>query len=638
MKRSRASSNAGLHEERDGVLGRQVLPHAQPGQARQYLVAKIRQLVQIIHEGHRNASHARLADIGEFLRDPVWRPHIGITADRIGGEIVTLLLELLGRHRVRCDVFEREHAVDRAPVRVLDDGVSIVVLRLLLARPADHLSDREHLDLATEREGLAGRRGAGIHDDRPRAAERLRIGAHPLERQEFAGEIEITLLGPGPHDGVEPFLRKRVTHLVFALAHAEHFELAFVPAHHEVQTETTLPDVIRRDELLGGDERIEQWCVDRAEHRDALGRGEQAGGPGHGLERASVKISFAAVTLPTRDRQHEIDTRRLRHAREPQAVRPARGPAFRYARRRSARRAVGAEQADLEMVGSMHRDALAHRRGAGRRGWLHLRFSRRRRAAEKASNVGRITSGPARNDPRGSRDRQPASLRDTQIGGRAAGNAKSPDHAAEDLKLRRRRLDVIDAQRLALRPGLAIANSSSLCPLLSSARSQRGVAPRPAQVSDRFFGLRYFAAILRPFSLLPRPFGPRLPSPTPRPSMAASLASSSRRVDDALSEITRTTLSRNATKSSNDIDLSFKPRIISSPSLIHGNTYPIPKKDGNSRKYGNREAVQPSRFSLPTGYFPGHRRRFRPCMLRSKGYATDARNTIRGVCRRDSCA
>src|SRR5215469_4875432 len=69
------------------------------------------------------------------------------------------------------------------------------------------------------------------------------------------------------------------------------------------------------------------------------------------------------------------------------------------------------------------------------------------------------------------------------------------------------------ALRPGLRPGLAIANSSSLCPPLSSARSQRGVAPRPAQVSARLFGLRYFGATLRPLSLLPRAFAPRFAPP-----------------------------------------------------------------------------------------------------------------------------
>src|ERR1700722_10903268 len=127
------------------------------------------------------------------------------------------------------------------------------------------------------------------------------------------------------------------------------------------------------------------------------------------------------------------------------------------------------------------------------------------------------------------------------------------------------------AQRFALRPGLPIANSSSLWPALSSARSQRGVAPRPAQVSSRFFGLRYFGGTLRPLSLLPRGFGPRLAPPLPRlipkprPSRAASFASSSRRVDSALLEIMRATLSRRVTKSSNDIDVSFA--IYSSPTV-----------------------------------------------------------------------
>src|SRR5262249_27421 len=94
---------------------------------------------------------------------------------------------------------------------------------------------------------------------------------------------------------------------------------------------------------------------------------------------------------------------------------------------------------------------------------------------------------------------------------------------------------------------------------------QRGVAPRPAQVSARFLGLRYFGGTLRPLSLLPRGLGPRLappPPPRPRPSIAESFASSSRRADAALSEIRRTTLSRSATTSSKVIDFSFKALII----------------------------------------------------------------------------
>src|SRR5712671_4104424 len=50
----------------------------------------------------------------------------------------------------------------------------------------------------------------------------------------------------------------------------------------------------------------------------------------------------------------------------------------------------------------------------------------------------------------------------------------------------------------------AMLNSSSVLPALIAASSQRGVSPRPAQVSLRFSGLRYFGAT-----------GPRTPSPSP---------------------------------------------------------------------------------------------------------------------------
>ena len=40
--------------------------------------------------------------------------------------------------------------VDRAPVGVVDDGMVVIVLGLLLRRPADHLADRVDLDVAAE--------------------------------------------------------------------------------------------------------------------------------------------------------------------------------------------------------------------------------------------------------------------------------------------------------------------------------------------------------------------------------------------------------------------------------------------------------------------------------------------------------
>jgi hypothetical protein len=61
----------------------------------------------------------------------------------------------------------------------------------------------------------------------------------------------------------------------------------------------------------------------------------------------------------------------------------------------------------------------------------------------------------------------------------------------------------------AFAAALSIAKCSRFLPFLISAAIHLGIAPRPAHVSDRFFGLRYFGATFRPFILLtPRLFAP----------------------------------------------------------------------------------------------------------------------------------
>ena len=111
---------------------------------------------------------------------------------------------------------------------------------------------------------------------------------------------------------------------------------------------------------------MEQRRVHGAEHGDALGRGQQAGRPGDGLQRLAVQIGVAAVALPAADRQHEVDAGLVGHAGEREAVRPARRPALRHLGGRAAGRAVGAEQAELQRVGVVHRQAVAHAMATGR--------------------------------------------------------------------------------------------------------------------------------------------------------------------------------------------------------------------------------------------------------------------------------
>src|SRR6516165_2114507 len=215
-------------------------PSAEPHEAREDLAAEVWQLVEIVDEGKRDAAHAGFADGRELIGHAVRRSDEGVAADRLFCKVLAFLEVVLGRDRPRRDVLVREHAVDRTPIGVLDDGVAVVVLRLLLAWPTDHLPDREDLDVATktlrrapdlgdllrialergsrarggheeriavaQRKGLADLRGAGIHDDRPRLAVGLGVGAHALEVEEPSVEIEIAAFQPGSLDDIEPFL------------------------------------------------------------------------------------------------------------------------------------------------------------------------------------------------------------------------------------------------------------------------------------------------------------------------------------------------------------------------------------------------------------------------------------------------
>ena len=104
---------------------------------------------------------------------------------------------------------------------------------------------------------------------------------------------------------------------MLALLDAEHLELVLIPAAHDVQAEAALADVIGRDHLLRGDDRMEQRRMHGAEHGDAP---VEASRPEpRSPSRASRPGSrFAAVALPAADRQQEVDPGLVRHPREPQ--------------------------------------------------------------------------------------------------------------------------------------------------------------------------------------------------------------------------------------------------------------------------------------------------------------------------------
>ncbi len=123
-------------------------------------------------------------------------------------------------------------------------------------------------------ERLAGRGGAGVHDDRPPATDRFWFGANLFELDEDTVYVELIRFGPGQFYRIQPLLSVPVARLVGAQIGAEHGELILVPAADDVQSEAPAADVIGGDELFRGDKGMEHWRMDGAEHGDALRGGK----------------------------------------------------------------------------------------------------------------------------------------------------------------------------------------------------------------------------------------------------------------------------------------------------------------------------------------------------------------------------
>src|SRR5262249_33273693 len=102
-----------------------------------------------------------------------------------------------------------------------------------------------------------------------------------------------------------------------------------------------------------------------------------------------------------------------------------------------------------------------------------------------------------------------------------------------DPYLRIKFAEVYEGQRFDLRflrpfrADLSIRKSSSFFPPLIATTSQRGLAPRPAQVSPD--GPRYFGGTFLPFNAVPRPWTTLAPPNVP-PIVSNCFSSSARRL------------------------------------------------------------------------------------------------------------
>ena len=119
-------------------------------------------------------------------------------------------------------------------------------------------------------EFAAGFRIAGAHQDRPAAPPWLWFAEHGLELVVVAVEVERLILRPDAIDDLQPFLGIVVAAVVIAERDAHHAELDRIPARDDVEPEAAVADVVGRHHLLGGEHRIDEGDVERAERRDVL--------------------------------------------------------------------------------------------------------------------------------------------------------------------------------------------------------------------------------------------------------------------------------------------------------------------------------------------------------------------------------
>jgi hypothetical protein len=91
------------------------------------------------------------------------------------------------------------------------------------------------------------------------------------------------------------------------------------------------------------------------EDRDLFGDRAKCCCEREGLETMGANIEFAAESLPTRDRQDELEAGSVDHFRDVHDIRPARLPSLRHLGDRNSAVGVEREQAQLQSVGIVKR-------------------------------------------------------------------------------------------------------------------------------------------------------------------------------------------------------------------------------------------------------------------------------------------
>jgi hypothetical protein len=150
-----------------------------------------------------------------------------------------------------------------------------------------------------------------------------------------------------------------VSRIVLLGIDAEHRELVDVPTAHDVQAETAAADVVRRNDLLRGEHRMQQRRVNGSENTHALRCRQQPRCPRQRFVRRAFKIGFSTVAFPASDRKQEIQAGLVGEFGHTEVVFPIPRPAPRNERRRAPRGAIRAEQTQFELVAVIHRQTVS---------------------------------------------------------------------------------------------------------------------------------------------------------------------------------------------------------------------------------------------------------------------------------------
>ena len=149
---------------------------------------------------------------------------------------------------------------------------------------------------------------AGVDQDRIGLLDRLGMGLGLPDVEVRRFRIERLLLGPQALDDGQPLGAVAVAIVVRPLRAVEHLHLRREPAHHQVEGEAAVGDMVDGRGLLGGNDGMHRRHVRGRGDHDVPGRLREARRPGVGLERLAVEVGRAAEAAPARHRQGQLES------------------------------------------------------------------------------------------------------------------------------------------------------------------------------------------------------------------------------------------------------------------------------------------------------------------------------------------